>query len=589
MVKDNNQRFRLLIRIFKFWKKLRDRFAASLDVDFDRKVELYIELSKSATLTDIVYWLQLLFSAGIATLGLVLNSTAVIIGAMLISPLMGPILSAGLALATGDLILAFRSVANLFLSTFGGILFAVILVALLPFNDFTPEIAARVKPNTLDLVIALFSGAIGSIATCRQVKGVVTSIPGVAIAVALMPPLCVVGYGTGVAVSENFSEGMKIAAGGGLLYLTNLVAITFTSMLVFVMLRIDTVRVREKLQLWRETDKEYIFWLNVISKVPRLEQAREIRSFALRLLMVLLPLLIIFIPLSQSFSKMKEDIIAKQNQNKLETKAKEIWNDKIQQPEGKPIRSELDHLRINEEDGKLKVYIRVFEKIPYTQDDKDKYVTLLGRELKKRNDEIILQLVEIPLSEKDKKSPVILATPTPVSVAEMQARYLERIQSSLAGLKLPLPATLIDYDITIKSNNRSEVIINYLSNRDIEDDGKSMLGEDIRKRMNLQNFGLSYVRISSELQKIPFEKNSAELEDEVIELLKAIGQILQTHPKLRLRIMLKPDEKGSEILKKRKNKLKKIWMQNLSIPENKLAFSETQDDEIAETFQFFIK
>ena len=56
---------------------------------------------------------------------------------------------------------------------------------------------ARTAPNTLDLVIALFSGAIGSVATCKEVKGVVTSIPGVAIAVALMPPLCVVGYGIG--------------------------------------------------------------------------------------------------------------------------------------------------------------------------------------------------------------------------------------------------------------------------------------------------------------------------------------------------------------------------------------------------------
>ncbi len=569
---------------------MRDRFADSLDVDFDRKVELYIELSKSATLTDIVYWLQLLFSAGIATLGLVLNSTAVIIGAMLISPLMGPILSTGLALATGDLILAFRSVANLFLSTFGGILFAVILVALLPFNDFTPEIAARVTPNTLDLVIALFSGAIGSIATCRQVKGVVTSIPGVAIAVALMPPLCVVGYGTGVAVSDNFAEGMKIAAGGGLLYLTNLVAITFTSMLVFVMLRIDTIKVREKLQLWRETDKEHLFWRNVISKVPRLEHAREIRSFSLRLLMVLLPLLIIFIPLSQSFSKMKEDIIAKQNQNKLETKAREIWKDQIQQPEGKPLRSELDDLKITQnEEGELNVYIRVFDKVPYLQEDRDRYITLLGRELKKRNDEINLQLVEIPLSEKNKTSPVVKTTPTPISVAEMQARYLERIQSGMNGFKLPTPATLIDYDIAIKSNNRSEVMINYLSNRDIEDDGKNLLKEDIRKRLNLPGFELSYVRISSEISKIPFARNSVDLKDEDIELLKTIGQILEQHPKLRLRIMLQSDEKNSELLEQRKNKLKKIWTQNLAVSDERLSFNEIKDEQNAETYQFFIK
>ena len=85
-------------RLARFWNKQRDRFAAALNVDTERKNEIYVQLSKSATLTDLVYWLQLLFSAGIATLGLVLNSSAVIIGAMLISPLMGPILSSGLAL-----------------------------------------------------------------------------------------------------------------------------------------------------------------------------------------------------------------------------------------------------------------------------------------------------------------------------------------------------------------------------------------------------------------------------------------------------------------------------------------------------------
>jgi uncharacterized hydrophobic protein (TIGR00271 family) len=201
--------------------RFRDWFADHLGVDQERKELLYVDLSSAPTLRDATHWLQILFAAGIAILGLVLNSPAVIIGAMLISPLMGPILSAGLALATGDVILGIRSVINLALSCLGAIIFAVLLVGLLPFKEMTAEIEARTQPTTLDLVVALFSGAIGSIATCRQVKGVVTSIPGVAIAVALMPPLCVVGYGVGYAFSVNGSDGMAIARGGGLLFLTN--------------------------------------------------------------------------------------------------------------------------------------------------------------------------------------------------------------------------------------------------------------------------------------------------------------------------------------------------------------------------------
>ncbi len=92
MIETKKKSYRVF-RLARIWNKQRDRFATALNVGAERKTEIYVQLSKSATLTDVVYWLQLLFSAGIATLGLVLNSSAVIIGAMLISPLMGPILS----------------------------------------------------------------------------------------------------------------------------------------------------------------------------------------------------------------------------------------------------------------------------------------------------------------------------------------------------------------------------------------------------------------------------------------------------------------------------------------------------------------
>ena len=186
-------------------------------------MDIYLELSKSASLIDGSYWLQVFFSAGIATLGLALNSPAVIIGAMLISPLMGPILANGLAFASGDLILGIRAAIKLVLSCLLAVTFASTLVAMLPFKEITAEVAARSHPNTLDLAIALFSGAIGAIAVCKETKGVATSIPGVAIAVALMPPLCIVGYGAGIAVSVNSTEGGRIAYGGALLFFTNLV------------------------------------------------------------------------------------------------------------------------------------------------------------------------------------------------------------------------------------------------------------------------------------------------------------------------------------------------------------------------------
>ena len=278
-------------------QRLRDRFADNLGIGQERKADIYLDLSNAAALRDTIYWLQILFAAGIATLGLALNSPAVIIGAMLISPLMGPILAGGLALAAGDLSLGFRAIVKLGLSCLVAVSFAVFLVALLPFKEITAEIAGRTRPNILDLVIALFSGAIGSVAICKEVKGVVTSIPGVAIAVALMPPLCVVGYGLGVALSLNGAEGMSVARGGGLLFLTNLVAIMFTAMLVFLALHIDTRRVSERVAAQRKDERADGLVRAVMLRYPASEKLRRIGALPSRIIFLALILVLILIPL----------------------------------------------------------------------------------------------------------------------------------------------------------------------------------------------------------------------------------------------------------------------------------------------------
>ena len=221
-------RFRLILIT-----RLRRAFTANLDLTDAHKIKVYEQLCASISLKDISYWLEVLLAAGIATLGLVLNSPAVIIGAMLISPLMGSILSNGLGLAAGDVVLWVRSTINLAISCVVAILFAMLLVFMLPFKEITAEITARTQPTLLDLIVALFSGAVGSVATVNQAKGVAASLPGVAIAVALMPPLCVVGYGLGTTLSLGYSRGLVVAQGGGLLFITNLVAIIFTAMIVF--------------------------------------------------------------------------------------------------------------------------------------------------------------------------------------------------------------------------------------------------------------------------------------------------------------------------------------------------------------------
>jgi uncharacterized hydrophobic protein (TIGR00271 family) len=222
------------------------RFQQWLRLDPAQKPLICNQIYLSAEFSSLNYWLEIVFSAGIATFGLVLNSPAVIIGAMLISPLMGPIMATGLSLAVGDLYLAIKAVGNLLASIVLAIALSAFFVWLLPFHSETSEILARTNPNLLDLGIALFSGLAGSVAVSRSGgTGGVTTLPGVAIAVALMPPLCTMGFGLGSGAN------MRIMGGAGLLFLTNLVAIVASAFAVFLLIGMNSPEIRAQMALSR--------------------------------------------------------------------------------------------------------------------------------------------------------------------------------------------------------------------------------------------------------------------------------------------------------------------------------------------------
>ena len=135
----------------------------------------------------------LIFATFIASLGLNVNSTAVIIGAMLISPLMGPIMGVGLAVGLNDFELMKRSLKSYLVATLFSVITATIYFAFTPLDEVQSELLARTSPTIYDVFIALVGGLAGIVALATKEKGNV--IPGVAIATALMPPLCTAGFG----------------------------------------------------------------------------------------------------------------------------------------------------------------------------------------------------------------------------------------------------------------------------------------------------------------------------------------------------------------------------------------------------------
>lgn len=205
----------------------------------EEQIDTYHRMRRAAR-PNVNFFVLTAASAIIATLGLLLNSPAVIIGAMLVAPLMSPFLSVAMGIVTGDV----QTIRNGLTAILQGVLLAVFLsiiaTRISPLAEATPEVLARTRPNLLDLMVALTSGVAGSYATARKEVG--AALPGVAIAAALVPPLCSVGIG--VALGSP-----TVALGALLLFITNLVAIVFASAIVFLLLGIRPPQ-RPERQRW---------------------------------------------------------------------------------------------------------------------------------------------------------------------------------------------------------------------------------------------------------------------------------------------------------------------------------------------------
>ncbi|MCC7363108.1 MAG: DUF389 domain-containing protein [Dehalococcoidia bacterium] len=204
--------------------------------DHDLVVQRVAEIRERAT-PDIQYFLLIALSCVLATLGLVTNSVAVIIGAMLVAPLIGPIMGLSLASIRDEPRMYGRSAGALATGVMVAVALSAIVAILareLPFDALAtlpPEVEVRTRPSFFDLGVALVGGAAGAYAVARMKDA--AAVIGVAIATALMPPLCCVGIG--LAMSDG-----EVAGGAFLLFLTNFVAILFAALVVFLALGFRT-------------------------------------------------------------------------------------------------------------------------------------------------------------------------------------------------------------------------------------------------------------------------------------------------------------------------------------------------------------
>lgn len=241
---------------------LHDRF--NLDDDKASEQETIDEIKRSIEFKGPNLWI-LIFAIMVASVGLNVNSAAVVIGAMLISPLMGPIMGIGLGVGILDIDLLVRSLRNMLIAVVISVLTSALYFWISPLNDAQSELLARTSPTLWDVLIGLFGGLAGIVAGSRREKS--NAIPGVAIATALMPPLCTAGYGLATGQYNYFF-------GAFYLFFINSV---FISLSTYFVVRVLGFKRKEIVDPTREIQiKRFIYLFVILTVIPSTYTAYQV-------------------------------------------------------------------------------------------------------------------------------------------------------------------------------------------------------------------------------------------------------------------------------------------------------------------------
>lgn len=240
-----------------FIKELGTTLRGTLNISDNAQPEQTIEgIQRDVTFKGFNIWI-LILAIFICSIGLNVNSTAVVIGAMLISPLMGPIIGVGLSVGIYDWNWLQKSLKNLGIAVGFAVATSTIYFLITPLSDAQSELLARTRPHLLDVFIAFFGGMAGILAGSRKEKTNV--VPGVAIATALMPPLCTAGYGLA-------TQQWNFFFGAFYLFLINSVFISLATLLVVRYLRFPIKQFMDEKR--KSTAKRYIALFTVLIMLP---------------------------------------------------------------------------------------------------------------------------------------------------------------------------------------------------------------------------------------------------------------------------------------------------------------------------------
>jgi uncharacterized hydrophobic protein (TIGR00271 family) len=480
--------------------------------------EIYRESAEAGTDNRLTYWAVLLLSGAIATLGLALNSSAVVIGAMLVAPLLAPVLGLALALAVGDGRLAVQTAAIVVGSTLGVIVIGAALTAVLPFHTVTVEISARTRPTTLDLAIAVFSGLVGALVTVSRGSRLSAAIPGVAISVALIPPLAVAGFGVGIGRPD-------LIRGSLLLYAANLAGIVLSGMTVFLLIGMHRAEVLKAARSWHRSASFH----GVAAWAYRLAWVRSLGVFQspwARMGLVSVFVFAVGLPLTKTLTQIARETRVERGVT-------------VAQREHFDIRGRASVLgrQIVYDEDRTHVYLRIATTEWFGTDARTGFERTASAAA---GEPVRLSLEQLPARGEDleqlrnllpqrEAAPASVAAP-PAALEDLLRTVRDRVDQAMHDVALPPDVLFLQTEIATTSAGGAAVHGVYAAAEPLTDQSAAMLKAQLQRALGLHAFDLR-------LDHVPLTARVIGVSPDTSEALAGIAGLLLDYPALQVELL----------------------------------------------------
>ncbi len=437
----------------------------------DERPALYCEIADAATDTDLPFWTVLMLAGAIATLGLVLNSTAVVIGAMLVAPLLGPLLGLSLSVAVGDGRLFVQTALSILAGATAIVALAALVTWLLPIDTVTDEIAARTRPNTLDLLIAIFSGLAGAVVMASRETRLSGSIPGVAVAVALVPPLGVAGFGIGTGFQ------WPIISGSLLLFGANLAGIVLSGLAVFLAVGMHRPEVVARAKAWHTEDRAT--GLARSCEGLTLPRTLDVASSPLkRMALTALFVAAVSFPLARSFAHIVREVKVASAADAAKTEL---------EADGGTLVLER---AIEQSGDDAAVTFRIATQTRVDDEERERLARTMTRAA---GEPVTLTLTQIvvpsgKLAEAARElpsAPPLRAVTPPATTADLLRPLQERLADGLSGVLLPAGARLVGASLQISPNGAPALSVVYGGAEPLSPDAAALVARQAARALDI--------------------------------------------------------------------------------------------------------